>query len=400
MSNVECMGLDGAVAAQEDVISTSSRSHQRLRVAAGLLCPVGLILGMLALPEFRHIGQSFEVDTIDSAPTRALWQRSCPTTEVDVNNLRQQTYPNPSPPPAPKLSRVLYINLDWDGKRRAYMENQFKTESPKWKSDPKHPVIFEWKRMSAVNASQMSTEPQYAQWRSKGFAETKHPLVKGSWPIAAVAYSHYLAIKMMKGLKAEMLAKNELTIISEDDVEYKEDIMAIWDQIWPYVPKDWDVLRIGWAGDYSNCTQVVNDHFDRAGWRDDPPDGPCMYCGAQAYVVNPNSFDRVLARFENSKMTHSDTLLGAPTPPLEDPTNVPPLNVFVSWPMLAQTHFNKDGYPAFTTDRRNHPEKPIQVKVVAPPPPPPVVPDYMKAAVAKQRKQEQEALKKQQATTG
>jgi len=140
MSDVEHMGLDGAVAAHEDLISTSSSSHRRLCVVAGLIGPVALILGVLILPEFWRVGQSFQVNTLESAPARALWQRSCPTTEVDVNNLRKQTYPDPSQPPAPKLSRVLYINLDWDAKRRGYMEHQFKAESLKWKSDPKHPV--------------------------------------------------------------------------------------------------------------------------------------------------------------------------------------------------------------------------------------------------------------------
>merc|ERR1712203_882977 len=93
-----------------------------------------------------------------------------------------------------------------------------------------------------------------------------------------------------------------------------------------------------------------NPMIDRAGWQD-PMEGECAYCGAQAYIVNPSSKARVMERFERSKITHADELLGAPTPQLEDPEKVPPLKAYVVWPVLASTRLDDRGYPFFHSDR-------------------------------------------------
>ena len=55
-------------------------------------------------------------------------------------------------------------------------------------------------------------------------------------------------------------------------------------EVWPFVPDDWDVLRLAWFGARS-CAVRANAHLDLAVWFDPAPDGPCRYCGAQAYLV-------------------------------------------------------------------------------------------------------------------
>lgn len=110
-------------------------------------------------------------------------------------------------------------------------------------------------------------------------------------------------------------------------------------QVWPYIPDDWDVVRIGWFG--MRCEEgKINDHVDMALWNDPPPKGPCYYCGVQGYVVNPANVDKVLERLKNSRLMYIDTLLGAPTPPFEDEQVVPPLKVFALQPPLINQNEN------------------------------------------------------------
>lgn len=205
-----------------------------------------------------------------------------------------------------------------------------------------------WQRVRGTGAHEMEQNTGFAAWRKKGFSRAPHPDVDGDWAIAACAHSHYKAIRSIPTFG------EDLVLITEDDVELKEDFPRLWQELWPWLPEEWDVLRLGWFGDHQNCSQVVNSHIDLAAWQQ-PPGGDCMYCGAQAYIVNPRSKQKVLSRFEMSGMTHADELLGAPTPLLEDAAEVPPLRSFVVWPMLASTHFNEVGYPAFPSDRLSRP---------------------------------------------
>jgi len=276
------------------------------------------------------------------------YTQTCPAVNHLVQELRKVRWPR-KVGPAPKITKFIYINLDRSKARRRYMENQF-TKLRQQLLENDH-VEITWQRLPAADAHIMETCDKYAEWRSKGFAQTAHPLVDGDWAIAACAHSHYEAIRLLQQHQRNAQSTNELVMIVEDDVEIDKDVVSTWETLWPYVPEEWDILRVGWFGDMQNCSSVINSHWDYADWQDLMPDETCQYCGAQGYLVRPGSEHRVLKRYETCKMTHSDTIMGAPTPPLEDPKKAPPLKVFVSWPRLAWTHMEA-GYPAFTSDRR------------------------------------------------
>lgn len=276
----------------------------------------------------------------------SLYSRVCPATDPVVAELRKQSWPRRNAGPPPLITQVKYINLEWDKSRRQYMEDQMRHLRDVWRKELRgHPLL--WQRIPGTAAHEMQQSAGFRAWREKGFSRAPHPHVDGDWAIAACAHSHYKAIQSIP------MAGEELVLIAEDDVELKQDFPQLWQQLWPWLPEDWDVLRLGWFGDHQNCSQVVNSRIDLAAWQQ-PPGGDCMYCGAQAYIVNPRSKMKVLSRFEISGMTHADELLGAPTPLMEDAAEVPPLRSFVVWPMLASTHFNEVGYPAFPSDRLAH----------------------------------------------
>jgi len=266
----------------------------------------------------------------------------CPAVTREAAALRDLAWPRHDAGLAPRLGKVLYINLDWDKDRKVYMEEQLASLSEKaWAT---HKYCLAWERMSAIRASDFKSDAAYASWRDKGFSQAKSPDVRGDWRTAACAFSHYTAISQIPEAPG-----SDLVIIAEDDVEFNPKFLKVWEELWPYIPPAWDVIRVGWFSDHQNCSQTVNSRVDRAGWQD-PRNGECAYCGAQAYIVNPASKERVLKRFEFSRITHADELLGAPTPQLEDPAAVPDLKVFVTWPMLSKIHF-KEGLPAFASDR-------------------------------------------------
>jgi len=267
----------------------------------------------------------------------------CPAESEELEQLRKQKWPRNNAGKAPLIGKVLYINLAWDKSRMTYMENHLKVLSEKAFKDQAQRL--EWGRLDAVDKTALQHERKYAMWRAKGFSPAKSPDVRGDWSTAACAYSHYQAISVIPEAP-----NSDLVVIAEDDVEFNPHFLRDWEEVWPYVPDDWDVLRIGWFSDHQNCSQAVNARVDRAGWQD-PRNGECAYCGAQAYIVNPTSKERVLKRFENSRITHADELLGAPTPQLEDPWVVPPLKAYVIWPMLAKIKFDEKGAPAFISDR-------------------------------------------------
>lgn len=259
---------------------------------------------------------------------------------MEVHDLRRGPWPREHAGQAPEITKIMYINLDWDTNRSKYMEAQLRNLSRLWEGRP-----LTWERLPAVDKDSFRDDVQYAEWRRRGFSQAQDPDVQGDWATAACAYSHYSAVS-----KIPEASGSDLVLITEDDVEISPRFRQLWQQVWPFIPEEWDVLRVGWFGDFLNCTQVVNTHVDRAGWQN-PGTHECAYCGAQAYIVNPSAKERVLQRFELSRITHADELLGAPTPQLEDPDAIPPLKSYVVWPMLASTHFDSRGSVAFRSDR-------------------------------------------------
>lgn len=273
-------------------------------------------------------------------------QELCPAATPTVEALRQQEWPRPLANKAPDLTSVIYINLEWDTPRRTYMEAQL--ADLKVGLAEKTGKELRWERLPAVKAKEVEHDFAYHFWRQKGFSQAKSPDVRGDWATAACMISHMQAISQIPE------NEDQLVMIVEDDVDISVDFWELWEKLWPYVPEEWDVLRVGWFSDHQDCSQVVNEKIERAGWQD-PHTGECMYCGAQAYIVNPLRKKQVLERFELAKMTHADELLGAPTPQLEDPTVVPELKSYVVWPMLARTKFDGDS-PLFLSDRVKTPD--------------------------------------------
>lgn len=248
--------------------------------------------------------------------------------------------------PAPGISRVLYVNMDRDARRRAWMEGQLRrlrgniTEEAQLSGFVSN---FTTERISAVDTLQAKTDSQFSSIRMRGFNPTSYPNVLGMWSVAGCTFSHLTILRKLQLQSVELLARNEVWLILEDDAIVGPAIGAAWQELWRWLPEDWDLVRLGWFGG-NTCRARVNDHVDLAMWSDPPPAGPCSYCGSHAYIVNPASVERVLQRLERSRIMHVDCLLGATTPPLEDPRQLPPLLSFAVRPIASEQneHFPTD----------------------------------------------------------
>jgi len=193
---------------------------------------------------------------------------------------------------------------------------------------------FTFERLSAVPAANVKHDANFSEFRARGLSTVAYPSMSvAPWPTAACQYSHETIIEQVAARSKDMESSNELWLILEDDAIVPADLQDRWNRMWPFVPEDWDIVRLGWFG--SHCSNFrINKFWDVAQWSDPPPSGPCYYCGVQGYMVNPARADRILERLRRSKVYLIDALLGAPTPPGENETEVPRLAVFAAQPKL------------------------------------------------------------------
>jgi GR25 family glycosyltransferase involved in LPS biosynthesis len=245
----------------------------------------------------------------------------------EVAKLQSLQWPKPVTAEAPRISKLVYINLDESRDRRDFMERQF--HELKGNGSEFEPVRF-----PALTVKEVQTDSRFESWRKRGFNPS---MEKQSWGTAANMLSHFEAIQRVVG------NSSGLAMILEDDVVITPHFDKLWKTLWPYVPEDWDVLRVGaFLNGARSCNQRINEHIDRAEWADPKPtspggsSGPCRYCGTQALMVRPASVAKVLHRLQASRFMHTDTAFGADTPPFEDRSSNPPLNVFELRPFLAQ----------------------------------------------------------------
>jgi len=237
---------------------------------------------------------------------------------------------------APRIVHALYVNLDSSLQRRRWIEGQLQPLVQR-AAHKGHNITAE--RVLAVDIARAQTDPQFESIRNRGFNPTPYPDVSEKWSVAGCTFSHLTILWKLQAEAQTLLAQNEVWLILEDDATIPVSLQEDWEELWPWLPSEWDVVRLGWFGG-STCKGSVNAKLDVALWSDPPPQGPCSYCGSHAYIVNPASVTKVIARLEHSRLMHVDCLLGAPTPPVEDPRRVPPLLAFAPRRSLSEPNYN------------------------------------------------------------
>lgn len=234
------------------------------------------------------------------------------------------------------------MNLDRDAPRRKWMEAQLEgmqrnlTLEAELRGQPRN---FTVERVAAVDIDTAKVDQRFERIRRLGFNPTSYPKVEGQWSVAGCTFSHLTILWRLRGQVEQLLAQREVWLVLEDDATVGPELEEAWEELWPWLPEAWDLVRLGWFGG-SSCAARVNSRVDLALWSDPPPQGPCSYCGSHAYIVNPASVEKVIQRLERARLMHVDCLLGAPTPPLEDPGRLPPLLSFAPRRSLSEPNYN------------------------------------------------------------
>lgn len=286
--------------------------------------PAALGAAMLALGVSCALRQTRASSSNADGATR-LYAEQCEAASPEVAELRGMPWPRANAGAAPPISLVRYVNAEGDSQRRDAMETQLEGLRSSWNRSG---AVLRWQRVTAVGAETFWMDQDFAQWRAKGFSTD----LEEDWESAARAYSHFEAISGMPDTYSEA---EGLVLIVDDRAKLRSGFLDMWQDLWPWLPENWDVLRLGWNADGQNCSQVVNSYIDSAAWKRSSEDGECMYCGAEAYIVNPASKKRVLARFEAARMADVSQLLGASVPEGEDAAAVPLLRSLAVWPSFA-----------------------------------------------------------------
>lgn len=143
----------------------------------------------------------------------------------------------------PHILKALYINLDRSVDRRAHMESMLAS----W-SIPHERVVAKPESMEALlNASNTTYQRILSQGLGK---DLKQERVKGDriwWVWVANYISHVLAIQSMEpaGSPASF-ASNDAFLLMEDDASCPDNLQARMGELAPFLPDDWDVLKVGW----------------------------------------------------------------------------------------------------------------------------------------------------------
>eukprot|EP00928_Gymnodinium_smaydae_P017075 TRINITY_DN16502_c0_g3_i1.p1 TRINITY_DN16502_c0_g3~~TRINITY_DN16502_c0_g3_i1.p1 ORF type:complete len:824 (-),score=165.59 TRINITY_DN16502_c0_g3_i1:80-2551(-) len=261
------------------------------------------------------------------------------TSNVPIEPLRRQPWPMLGKARAPKISKLLFINLKKETGRRAWMEAQADR------------LKIASQRIPAVTKTTAKEDPRFKALYERGCSPHINCEVDSLVP--AIVFSHLSAIQEVMRHAGELATRNEVWMIMEDDQDVYVNLQAEWEKIWSYLPEDWDMVRTSVMYGCRTPKGYVNEHieFSLAGVAEDC-EKKCLYWGLYSYIINPRKVRRVLDRVLLPKILPIDSLFGAGTPEGEDPKKVPPLNIFSASPRLtnpntsfASSHLAANGAP-------------------------------------------------------
>jgi len=127
------------------------------------------------------------------------------------------------------------------------------------------------------------------------------------WATVGVYLSHAGLLKKIMS-EHPNATKNSMFLILEDDAILKPDWHTKFMKILPKVPKDWDMIRIGYGTDSNlRCEDKVNDviYENRAPTRNKGND-KAFYAGNTAYIVRPQGIPAILKQLSSMPVLDVD----------------------------------------------------------------------------------------------
>jgi GR25 family glycosyltransferase involved in LPS biosynthesis len=199
----------------------------------------------------------------------------------------------------PQLKGVYYINLPTSALRRGRISNLVKMTAPK-------NMMIE--RFEAVGKSS-AQKADLTEMTTHGIHEYMGKTYQGGtlWATVGVYLSHTRLLKKIMN-EHKNSTGDDMYLILEDDAILQPDWHAKLMKILPSVPKDWDMLRIGYGTDSNlRCEDKINNNWyeNRAPTRNKGND-KAFYAGNTAYLVRPNHIPTMLKQISEMPVLDVD----------------------------------------------------------------------------------------------
>jgi len=240
------------------------------------------------------LATSYAAYALTAGPQCINDDRLKPITEeqVDIRNAQF------SSDPLPELKGIYYINLKSSALRRGRISNLVKMTAPK-------NMMIE--RYEAVGKS-TAQAANIKEFTEHGMADYLAKTYQGGslWATVGVYLSHARLLKKIG--EEHKNATNEMYLILEDDAILQPDWHAKFMKILPSVPKDWDMLRIGYGTDSNlRCEDKINNDWyeNRAPTRNKGNDKG-FYVGNTAYLVRPQAIPTILKQLSSMPLLDVD----------------------------------------------------------------------------------------------
>jgi len=213
--------------------------------------------------------------------------------EVQVRNSLLQA------DPLPELKGIYYINLPTSALRRGRIHALAKLTAPK------NAFVERFEAVGKKSAQQADLK----EMTEHGIHEYMSKTYQGGtmWATVGVYLSHTRLLKKIMN-ENKNSTSNDMFLILEDDAILQPDWHAKLMKLMPSVPRDWDMLRIGYGTDSNlRCEDKINNDWyeNRAPTRNKGND-KAFYAGNTAYLVKPKSIPTILAQISSMPVLDVD----------------------------------------------------------------------------------------------
>merc|ERR1719321_181014 len=169
---------------------------------------------------------------------------------------------------------------------------------------PKHMMVERYEAVGKKSAQQADLK----EFTDHGIHEYMSKTYQGGtmWATIGVYLSHTRLLKQI--MNEHKNETNAMYLILEDDSILQPDWYAKFMKILPTVPKDWDMLRIGYGTDGNfRCEDKVNQDWyeNRAPTRNKGND-KAFYPGNTAYLVRPQTIPTILKQLSTMPVLDVD----------------------------------------------------------------------------------------------
>lgn len=208
------------------------------------------------------------------------------------------------------ILEVRYINLDKHTERRQFQEDQLTDLGIPFAR--KRGIQIETLGQAIADPVLRNIIHDIQRFNHPGldWADPTYELSGKSKFVLSVALSHLSLYESIA--RDHVLQGNKYVLVVEDDFVLPQNFRQVFDEVMPYAPEDWEVIRLGCWGLQRKADQV-NDYFFRATqpfWDPSVGTNAMFYGGAHAVLLRMDRLEGLIDKLEHTpNMRDMDDML-------------------------------------------------------------------------------------------